>query len=144
MKTQTIEIDDGTATALKRVRIATFPSASRTMGGRIISGAFIPMWAFIMLNLESRVLWRSRTWVRVVAALCAVGVGLLLPLQIMICVSNELLSPFRPVDDSELQTIWGVNVFLAMAGMFWMAHRAEKRRWPVREERGVSGNTSGQ
>jgi len=110
----------------------------------IISGAFIPMWAFIMLNLESRVLWRSRTWVRVVAALCAVGVGLLLPLQIMICVSNELLSPFRPVDDSELQTIWGVNVFLAMAGMFWMAHRAEKRRWPVREERGVSGNTSGQ
>jgi hypothetical protein len=110
----------------------------------IITGAFIPIWVFIIFNLESRVLWRSRTWVRLVAGLSAAGVGLLLPLQIMIWVSTELLSPFRPVDDGDLQRIWGVNLVLEMAGMFWMAHRADKRGWPVREERGVSRNTSGQ
>lgn len=110
----------------------------------IVSGAFIPMWAFLIFNLESRVLWRSRTWVRLVAALCTVALGLFVPVQITAWVRDELLSLFRPVDDDDLWTIWGVNMLLALAGIFWMAHRADKRGWSVREERGVSRNTSGQ
>jgi hypothetical protein len=104
----------------------------------IVCGAFIPMWAFIVLNLESRMLWRSRIWVRLVAVLCAIGVALFVPVQVMIWVSEELLSPFRPVDKGDLQAIWGVNMLLGIAGIFWMAHRADKRGWPVREERGIS------
>lgn len=110
----------------------------------VISGAFIPMWAFIILNLESRVLWRSRIWVRLVAVLCAIGPGLFLPLQAAIWVSDELLSPFREVDKGDLRTIWGVDMLLLIAGICWAAYRADKRGWPVREERGISHNPSGQ
>jgi len=104
----------------------------------IISSPFIPMWAFIALSLESPVIWRSPAWVRLIAALFAIGATLIVPLQVMIWVSHELLTPFRPVDKGDLLAIFCVNVLLAMVGFGWAVYRADKRGWPLRVERGIS------
>lgn len=109
----------------------------------MISAAFIPIWAFIIFNLESRMLWRAGVWVRLVAVACGMG-GLLVPVEVMTWLVDNLLSPFRSVSRDDLRTILLVNLFMVLPGLFWMAHRADKRGWPVREERGVSGSTSGE
>ncbi len=111
----------------------------------IISGGFIPMWAFVIWILESRVVWRSRIWLGLVAIFYWMA-ALLAATYVLVWVSHELLSPFRlrPVNQGDVQALWGVNVFLAFVGFGWAAHRADKRGWPVREERGVSRKISGQ
>jgi hypothetical protein len=104
----------------------------------ILSSAFIPMWAFNILNLESPVIWRSRIWVRLVAVLCYIGAALFVPMAVMFWVTDELLTPLRPLGKNDLFAIWIVNLLLGMAGFFWAVYRADKRGWPMREERGIS------
>jgi hypothetical protein len=109
----------------------------------MMSASFIPMWGFIVFNLESRRLWRSGVWVRLAAVLWVVGVGLVVPAAVMDWMRNNLLSPFRSVGREDLRTILLVNLSLVIAGVFWMAHRADKRGWVLREERGVSRSSGG-
>jgi hypothetical protein len=110
----------------------------------LISGGFIPAWAFIIWILESRAFWRSRTWFGRVALALFLASYFVPPFSVMSWVVDNLLSPFRSVNRHDLGNIFLVNMFLGIGGVVWAVYRADKRGWILSEVRAVSRPKRGQ
>lgn len=109
----------------------------------IVSGAYIPMWAFIVLIAEARAFWRLPNWVGFVAVVYLLASYFVPPFYVTTWVVDSLLSPFRSVNRHDVGYILLVNMALPLGGFFWAVYRAGKRGWIPREERGVSSVISG-